>query len=213
MVTESLIEFVEKKIIPLYSTFDKGHGIAHARKVIEESLKLAEHYDTCKDMVYAIAAFHDTGLCKNRETHHIESGRIIRNHAELREWFNEEQIEIMAEAAEDHRASSGNEPRSIYGKIVAEADRDINPERILRRTVQYGQSYYPELDKEGHWKRFVDHMHEKYAEGGYLRLWIPYSDNAEKLALLRALINDEARLRWEFERIWSEEASDLKIKA
>ena len=54
----------------------------------------------------------------------------------------------MKEAVEDHRASNKHVPRSIYGKIVAEADRIIDPDITLRRTVQYGLSNYPELDKE-----------------------------------------------------------------
>lgn len=42
----------------------------------------------------------------------------------------------MREAVEDHRASSDHEPRSIYGKIVAEADRIIDTDTTLRRTVR-----------------------------------------------------------------------------
>ena len=110
----------------------------------------------------------------------------------------------MARAVEDHRASSDHEPRSIYGKIVAEADRQIDPETIIRRTVQYGLSHYPGLDREGHWNRMLEHLNEKYAEGGYLRLWIPESDNAAKLAKLRVLIADEARLRLMFDTIYEE---------
>ena len=74
----------------------------------------------------------------------------------------------------------------------------------MRRTVQYGLAHYPELDKEGHWARTLEHLHEKYAEGGYLKLWIPQSPNAARLAELRALIRDEARLRELFERFYSE---------
>lgn len=115
-----------------------------------------------------------------------------------------EQIETIAQAAEDHRASSDHEPRSIYGRIVAEADRQIIPETVIRRTVQYGFSHYPELDREGHWRRMLDHLHEKYAEGGYLKLWIPESPNAQKLAELREIIRDESRLRSIFEEIYDE---------
>lgn len=41
-------------------------------------------------------------------------------------------------------------------------------------------------------------------KAGYLRLWIPESDNARKLAELRALIHDTARLREAFGRIYEE---------
>ena len=50
---------------------------------------------------------------------------------------------------EDHRASTDHEPRSIYGKIVAEADRIIDPDITLRRTVQYGLKQNPAADKGG----------------------------------------------------------------
>jgi uncharacterized protein len=41
----------------------------------------------------------------------------------------------MKEAVEDHRASSSRQPRSIYGKIVAEADRDIDTHEIFLRAI------------------------------------------------------------------------------
>ena len=163
-------------------------------------LELARHYDVNEDMVFAIAAYHDTGLEVDRKTHHLESGRIVRSDLNLRRWFSEEQIEVMARAVEDHRASSDREPRSIYGKIVAEADRQIDPDTIIRRTVQYGLSHYPELDREGHWERTLEHLLEKYAQGGYLRLWIPESSNAQRLKELQTLIKDRKALRALFEK-------------
>ena len=119
--------------------------------------------------------------------------------------FSEEEIEIMAQAVEDHRASNEHAPRSIYGRIVAEADRLIEPMNILRRTVQYGLSHYPELSKEQHYQRYCEHLQEKYAEGGYLKLWIPESENASQLKALRGIIADETRKREVFERIFEEE--------
>ncbi len=136
-IDSRLQEYVEEEIIPRYASFDKAHKEDHARSVIDEALSLAAYYDVDPDMVYAAAAFHDTGLVEGRQTHHIASGRIIREDPRLAEWFSPEQIETIAQAAEDHRASSGSEPRSIYGRIIAEADRDIIPMKILRRTVQF----------------------------------------------------------------------------
>lgn len=195
-------QYIESEIIPRYDNFDAAHGRDHVEYVIAQSLKLAEHYDVDRDMVYVIAAYHDTGLAVDRKTHHLESGRIMRADRNLRQWFSEGQIETMARAVEDHRASSDHEPRSIYGKIVAEADRQIDPETIIRRTVQYGLSHYPELDREGHWQRMLDHLNEKYAEGGYLRLWIPESDNAAKLSELHGLIRDRDYLKSLFDRFY-----------
>ena len=105
----------------------------------------------------------------------------------------------MAEAVEDHRASSDHAPRSLYGRIVAEADRFIDPDTIIRRTVQYGLEHYPELDKEGHFQRTVQHLHEKYGRNGYLHLWFENSPNAGRLEKLRQMMEDEALLRQKFE--------------
>jgi uncharacterized protein len=204
-MTRSLEEYIETSVIPRYAAFDKAHREDHALAVIDRALAMGKAYDIDVDMLYTAAACHDLGLAVDRKTHHLESGKIIRADARLREWFSEEQIETIAQAAEDHRASATAPPRSIYGALVAEADRMIVPETIIRRTVQFGLSHYPELDKEGHWQRTLEHLHEKYAEGGYLHLLIPGSPNEEPLARLRAIIRDEARLRTIFDAVFSEE--------
>lgn len=199
--------YIETEILPRYETFDKAHQKDHADYVISQSLELAKHYDVDMDMVYAIAAYHDTGLAVDRKTHHLESGKVVRNDNRLAEWFTPEQIETMAQAVEDHRASNKNEPRSIYGKIVAEADRQIDGMTILRRTIQFGLNHYPELDREGHWERTIEHINEKYAEGGYLRLWIPESTNAVRLREFQSMVKDAILLRNHFERIYGEETT------
>ncbi len=198
-ISAELIHYIEQQILPRYEHFDAAHQRNHAEEVIARSLALAEHYEVNINMVYAIAAYHDTGLCEGRDTHHLVSGRIIRKDKKLRGWFDEEQIEKMAQAAEDHRASSGHEPRSIYGKIVAEADRLITPEKVIRRTIQYTQEHFPEYDKEQQYERFREHLLEKYSDTGYLRLWIPESDNATQLEKLRKIIRDETAMRAAFE--------------
>ncbi len=201
-LSKSLVTYIQRGILPRYAFFDAAHQRNHAEEVIERSLALAQHYDLDENMVYAIAAYHDTGLCEGRDTHHLVSGRIIRDDKKLREWFDDDQIETMAQAAEDHRASSGHEPRSIYGKIVAEADRLISPEKVIRRTIQYGLDHYPELDKEGQYLRFRQHLLEKYSDTGYLRLWILESDNAARLEELRIIIRDENKMHEAFEQLF-----------
>ncbi len=201
-INSDLIEYVEQRIIPRYAAFDSAHREDHARAVIERALELSAHYDVDINIVYAAAACHDLGLAVDRKTHHLESGRIIRSDATLAGILGPEGLEAAACAAEDHRASSETAPRSIYGRIVAEADRLIEPLTIIRRTVQYGLDHYPDLDKEGHWQRTLEHLKEKYGDGGYLKLWIPQSSNAARLEELRKIIRDEERLKRIFEKIW-----------
>lgn len=198
-------DYIEGEVIPCYAGFDKAHREDHARMVIDRALAMGKAYDIDEEMLYTAAACHDLGLAVDRKTHHLESGKAIRANVRLKEWFSEEQIETIAQAAEDHRASATTPPRSIYGALVAEADRMIEPITIIRRTVQFGFAHYPDLDKEGHWERTLEHLNEKYAEGGYLHLLIPGSPNEKPLAELRAIIHDTARLREIFETIFLEE--------
>lgn len=212
MVNPDIKAYIKQEILPCYDHFDAAHQRDHADEVIERSMALAKHYDVDENMVYAIAAYHDTGICEGRDTHHLVSGRIIREDQKLREWFDETQIETMAQAAEDHRASSGHEPRSIYGKIVAEADRLIVPDVVIQRTIQYGLDHYPELGKEGQYLRFRQHLLEKYSDTGYLRLWLPESDNAPRLEALRMIIRDEAKTRSAFEKQYDIIKTNTSIK-
>ena len=115
----------------------------------------------------------------------------------------------MKEAIEDHRASASHEPRSIYGRIVAEADRDISVDSIFRRTVQFGLEHYQEKSKEEHWERFLEHMMQKYSINGYIKLWIPGSENEKRLNEIRSIIEDTSLLRTYFDRFYEEETSSL----
>ena len=199
-----LVEFIETKILPQYAAFDAAHNMEHVTRVIRHSLELVKTTGADINMVYAIAAYHDLGMSGPRAVHHITGGKILASDARLRKWFSAEQIQVMREAVEDHRASASHTPRSIYGKIVAEADRDLDVGIVIRRTIQFGLANYPELDHEGQWKRFKEHMDNKYSKEGYIRLWIHNSPNARRLNELRNLIAQPAELRKEFERIYAE---------
>ncbi len=201
-----LVEFVETNILPQYAAFDKAHNMEHATRVIRRSIELARKTGADIDMAYAVAAYHDLGLSGPRAIHHITSGKILMQDARLKRWFSAEQLRLMKEAVEDHRASASRAPRSIYGKIVAEADRDLDPEMVIRRTIQFGLSNYPQLDTEGHWQRFMQHMDEKYSVNGYIRLWIHGSENERKLNELRALISEPTQMRPVFDKIFKEES-------
>ena len=207
-----MVDYIYNDIASRYADFDPAHREDHVLTVISQSLELLERMPEWlaaqkamdrdvsewdvpvrKDILMMAAACHDLGLVNGRENHHMDSGKIIRADQRLREWFDEEEIETIAQAAEDHRASGKSAPRSIYGMLVAEADRVIDGETIIRRTIQFGMKHYPDLDYEGHIERAVTHLREKYGRGGYLKLWIPWSDNAARLATLQDIIaSDDA---------------------
>lgn len=203
-----LVEFVEQNILPQYANFDRAHGLSHVMAVIRRSIDLVRSTGADINMVYVVAAYHDLGLSGPRAVHHITSGKILTADMRLRRWFSDEQIKIMKEAVEDHRASASRQPRSIYGKIVAEADRCLEPETVIRRTVQFGLSNYPGLDREGQWLRMKKHVAEKYSVNGYIKLWIQGSENERQLNTLRSIIADERLLRSWFDRIYDEEREE-----
>ena len=211
MKSEEIHKYIYDEIVPKYASFDDAHKEDHALTVINESMKLLDGMnewvnsqmdldDTWKvsvdrSILKMAAACHDLGLVNGRENHHLDSGIIIRRDSRLRNWFSEEEIETIAQAAEDHRASGKGAPRSIYGMIVAEADRVIEGDTIIRRTIQYGQKHYPDLCREEQIERAVAHLKEKYGRGGYLKLWIPWSDNAVRLNALQDVIADDKAVR------------------
>ena len=202
-----LVEFIETQILPRYADFDRAHNLEHVTRVIRRSLELVKTTGADINMAYTIAAYHDLGMSGPRAIHHLTGGKILATDARLKKWFSPEQIKIMKEAVEDHRASASHSPRSLYGKIVAEADRDIDVNTVIRRTIQYGLSNYAELDKEGQWKRFKHHLDEKYSTNGYIRLWLPHSPNEKNLNQLRQLIANPAELRKVFDLIFAEETT------
>lgn len=207
---ESLERYIFDEIVPRYSYFDTAHREDHALTVISQAMSLLERMpedvrnvqEINEEMLLTAAACHDLGLVNGRERHHLDSGTIIRSDERLREWFTQEQIETIAQAAEDHRASGKSAPRSMYGMLVAEADRVIDGETIIRRTIQFGFNNYPGLDREGHIRRAIDHLREKYGRGGYLKLWIPWSDNAARLSALQDIIADDSAVYRETVRIY-----------
>ena len=211
MITNSpsldLVEFIETQILPQYADFDRAHNLEHVTRVIRRSLDLVKITGADINMAYTIAAYHDLGMSGPRAIHHITGGKILASDARLKKWFSPEQIKIMREAVEDHRASASRSPRSLYGKIIAEADRDISVDVVIRRTIQYGLANYPQLDKEGHWKRFKKHLDEKYSVNGYIRLWLPNSPNERNLNELRQLIASPLKLREKFNEIFAEETA------
>lgn len=198
----TLMEFVEKQILPRYTAFGESHGLYHVTRVIKNSLELARMLGADINMTYTIAAYHDLGMEGPRAIHHITSGKILTADARLKKWFSPEQIKIMREAVEDHRASASHAPRSIYGKIVAEADRDIDIDTVFTRAIQYGIEHDPDKDKEWQFKRFDSHMEEKYSNNGYIKLWIPHSPNEKKLNELRDIIVNKELLRQYFDKIY-----------
>lgn len=186
----ALRDYIQSHILPLYEGVDPAHGLSHIQKVTENSMRLAAMYPVDEDMVFCVASYHDVGIRHGRENHEKTSADFLRRDANLTQFFSPEQIEEMAKAVEDHRASSDHEPRSIYGRIIAEADRDIEPARIIERCITFSMSHNPDASEEEIIAIALDHLKDKYGSNGYLKLYLHDPRNEEGLATLRRYMSD-----------------------
>lgn len=194
---QDLLDYLENFILPQYAAFTDGHDRSHADMVLRESLYLAREHGVDEEMACVIAAYHDLGIPQGRKEHHLTSAKLLRTDSALHAWFTEDQIALMAEAVEDHRASADRPPRSLYGCIIADADHYVVPEDIIRRTMLYSFQHYAELSPEEHIARARAHMDEKFCSGGYLTFWLNDPRSLSGLEDLRSLVSDEIRFRSE----------------
>lgn len=192
-INKELVKYIEDEIFPLYDRNEKGHGIGHIKTVIKRSLELAKKYDVNLDMVYTIAAYHDLGHYIDRKIHELISAKIFMKDEKVKQWFTDEEVNIIKEAIEDHRASSNHEPRSIYGMIISTADRTIvDIDNTIKRTYSYGKKNYSELPEEEQVERVYEHLTEKYGENGYAKIYLEDREFDEAIKKLRqALSNKE----------------------
>ena len=172
-INNELKKYIEENVFPEYNKNEKGHGIDHIHYVIDRSFELVKenNLDVNLDMVYTIAAYHDIGHHIDSKTHEIISADIMSKDKELKKFFNDEELTIIKEAIEDHRASAKDEPRSIYGRIVSSADRNNDIEACLRRTYTYGKKLNPEATDEELFLRAYDVLANKFGENGYAKFF------------------------------------------
>ena len=191
----ALRTYLHEIIIPRYKAFDAAHQPDHIETIIHNAMAIAKDLPVDLEMVYVIAAYHDIGMQHGRETHHLTGAAILMEDQALDQWFDMTQKQTMKEAIEDHRASQENPPRSLYGAIIAEADRDLDPDTVIRRTIQFGLSFFPELTFEEHYRRLVEHVTEKYGHDGYLKLWLDTDLNRKRLDDIRALLGQPEQMK------------------
>lgn len=176
MIQKDLKTYIQEEILPIYQKNDWAHQEWHIYEVIEKSLKLAKNLEVNENMVYTIACFHDIACFKGRKDHEINSAIMLKENQKLKEFFTEEQIECMAKAITDHRASLEYVPRNIYGKIISTADRFTNLKSLLRSTHSYSLEFFPNLSLEEMFQRSYDYIEKKYGPNGYGKIYLPYKD-------------------------------------
>lgn len=180
--------YIETKILPLYENNDSGHGIDHIRYVTERCMRFAEQFDGIdRDMLYAIAAFHDIAHHIDKKNHETLSAKIFYENGDMKAFFSETERLIIKEAIEDHRASADRTPRSDYGRIISSADRSTDVDDFLMRTHAYTLKHHPDCSEGEMLERAYLHTKEKYGSSGYAKHYVEdreYNEFREKINLL-----------------------------
>ena len=197
-LNQKLVEHIKQKVFPVYETFDKGHDVNHITAVINRALKLAQWFVNLDlNILYASAALHDIGISIQRENHAMLSGIIVRTDKslELDKFFTDEEIEIIAEAVEDHSTSRGLTPRSIYGKIVCDADKDDDVDTSLLRAYEFTKTYYPNYTEEEVLDNVFKQLNKKFGEKGLVKFWINTEEQQEFLKTMNYLASDRRKFK------------------
>lgn len=175
-VNPEIIDYIETVILPKYSGLG-GHTDGHIRQVIDRSLKFYQQAPELNiNMVYIIAAYHDLGRLVDNDTHNIESAKMLRADEFIKNHFSADEINTMAEAVEDHRASLGREPRSLYGKLVSSADRNTDINVMLSRIYDYNKHIHPKMSELEVIEDARVHLRAKYAPDGYAASTMYFDD-------------------------------------
>lgn len=193
-INSELIKFMEEKIFPIYDTFDKGHNLDHIFAVIERAINIYKSLDNPEidiNIVYASAALHDIGVQVERKNHAIHSSEFVMECPELRKFFNEEEIIAIANACEDHSTSKGITPRSIYGKIVCDADKDNDVEISLLRAYEFTKKYFPDFSEEECLNNVYEQLCLKFGPEGKVKFYIGAPEQSEFFKTMQSLALDK----------------------
>ena len=194
-IKKEIKEYIEKEIFPEYEKNERGHGIEHIKEVIKRSFDLVKenNLDVNLNMVYVIAAYHDIGHHIDSKNHERISAEIMEKDENLKKFFTNEELILIHDAIEDHRASSNSEPRSIYGKIVSSADRNSDVNACLRRTYTYGKKLDPTLTDQELFERAHKVLVNKFGEDGYAKFFFKDEKYEKFLKKLRELLKDKEK--------------------
>lgn len=195
-VRKELRNYIDSEVKPLYKTFDKAHNLSHFKFVTENCVNYAKSLIEKGEVIdleiaYMVGALHDIGISKGREGHAKASGTIVRSDNKLKEFFNKETIELIAEAVEDHSSHLEYEPRSIYGKIVADADRNNTMYLVFSRPVKYGIKNEAYRTRQSHIDRVYNFVQNKFGRNGYVKYWLDIPETTKEQNMVWNLLDNE----------------------
>ena len=195
-IRKDLLKYINTNIKPMYKTFDKAHNLSHYKFVTSNCLEygnelIKQGYEVDLEIAYVVGAYHDIGISKGREGHAKSSGVLVRNDSKLKEFYDEDTIEMIASAVEDHSSHLEYEPRSIYGKIVADADRNNTMYLVFSRPIKYGIKNETYRNRESHINRVYEFVNEKFGRNGYVKYWLDIPQTKKEQTAVWELLDNE----------------------
>ena len=190
-------QYIVNEIKSKYKTFDKGHNVSHFNFVTKNCVNYAKVLiekgeDIDLEIAYVVGAFHDIGLIQGRDNHALSSGAYVRKDLMLKKFYSDETIELIAQAVEDHSSHLTYTPRSIYGKIVADADRNNTVYLTFSRPIKYGlKNESKSWTKQEHIDRVYDFVQNKFGRNGYVKYWLDITESRKEQLKTWELLDDE----------------------
>jgi len=196
VVRKELKDYIDREIKSKYKTFDKAHSISHFNFVTKNCIKygkelILQGYDVDLEIAYVVGAYHDIGIINGREGHAISSGKFVRNDLNLLEFFDKDTVELIAQAVEDHSSHLSYEPRSIYGKIVADADRNNTMYLVFSRPIKYSLKNESQYSREELINHVYDFVNKKFGRNGYVKYWLDISYTTAEQNKVWELLDNE----------------------
>lgn len=195
-INTELKQYIDSTILPKYIDNIGGHDLDHIKTVVQRSFEIVKAFqlDVNPNMVYTIAAFHDIGYKMDPDNHEQISAELFLQEENLKKFFSQEEIKIMSEAIVDHRASLEYEARSIYGKLVSSADREISVDNMLKRSLKYQKDKHatenPTLDQVIAFS--YKKLSSKYGKGGYAKMYYPDQKYQDYLSEMQTILENFA---------------------
>ncbi|MBP3619862.1 MAG: HD domain-containing protein [Clostridia bacterium] len=199
-VRKPIKKYIQEEIKPLYKTFDKAHNLSHFKFVTENCITYAQElinqgYDINLEIAYLVGALHDIGIVHGREGHAKNSANMVRLDKTLPSFFSRKEIELIAEAVEDHSSHLSYEPRSIYGKIVADADRNNTTYLVFSRPIKFGLKHETFRTRQGHIDRVYEFVQDKFGRNGYVKYWLNIPQTTQSQQEVWNLLDNEEKCK------------------
>ncbi len=196
-VNPRLKKYIEENILTQYNKNDKGHGILHILEVIRRSFALNQNLNLGldKNMIYAIAAYHDLGKYINSDIHEKIAAETFFKDENMKDFFSDEERTIIKEAIEDHRSSKEDSPRTKYGELISSADRNTRIEIVFIRSFFVGKERTPDMTIEEYLDFTYKRLSKRYGKEDPENMFLEDDDYREFLKGMRELLKNEEEFK------------------